>query len=67
MCLLVVFLLAVGKHMFFFIFLWHDPGMTPRAKVVINQLRWEKKLLQTEIKEMRKIRDKSDRNCEEDE
>ena len=67
MCLLVVFLLAVGKHMCFFLFLWHDPRMTLRAKVVINQLRWEKKLLQTEIKEMRKMRDKSERNCEEDE
>ena len=24
------------------VFLWHDPKMTPREKVVINQLRWEK-------------------------
>ena len=44
----------------------HDPEITPRAKVVINQLRWEKKLLQTKIKEMQKIRDKNDRNYEED-
>ena len=51
---------------FFFFFVWHDLEMTMRTKVVINQLRWEKKLLQTEIKEMQKIRDKNDRNYEED-
>ena len=47
-------------------FLWHDLEMAPRAKVVINQLRWEKKLLEMEIKEMQKMSDKNDRNCEED-
>ena len=40
--------------------------MTPRTKVVINQYRWEKKLLQIKIREMQKMRDKNDRNCEED-
>ena len=46
--------------MSFFFFL-HDPEMTPRAEVVINELGWEKKLLQTKIKEMQKMRDKNDR------
>ena len=40
--------------MSFFFFLWHDPQMTPRAKVVIDQLRWEKKMFQMEIKEIQK-------------
>ena len=48
------------------VFLWHDPKMTSREKVVINQLRWERKLLQMEIKEMQNMREKNDRICEED-
>ena len=40
--------------------------MAPREKVVINQLKWENKLLQTEIKEMHKLKDKNDRNAEEE-
>ena len=45
-------------------FLWHDPKMAPRAKVVINQLKWENKLIYTGIKEMYKIKDKNDINDE---
>ena len=40
--------------------------MAPKAKVVINQLKWENKLLQTKIKEMHKMKDINDRNCEEE-
>ena len=31
--------------------------MAPKAKVVINQLKWENKLLHREIKEMQTMRD----------
>ena len=40
--------------------------MAPKAKVVINQLKWENKLLQTEIKEIQKMKDINDRNGEEE-
>ena len=40
--------------------------MAPRAKVVINQLKWENKLLQMEIKEMQIMNDKKDKNGEEE-
>ena len=40
--------------------------MAHRAKVIINQLKWENKLFQTEIKEMQKMKDKNDRNGEEE-
>ena len=38
--------------------------MASRAKVVINQLKWENKLLQREVKEMQNMRDINYRNCE---
>ena len=47
-------------------FLWHDPEMASRENVVINQLKWENKLLQTDIKEMQKMRDINYRNGEEE-
>ena len=41
---------------FFFFFLWQDPEMASRAKVVINQLKGEDKLLQREIEEIQTMR-----------
>ena len=40
------------------ILIWH-------LEVVINQLKWENKLLQTEIKEMQKMNDITNKNGEE--
>ena len=47
-----------------FFFLWPDLEMSSRVKVVINELKWENKLLKTKIKEMHKVKDKKDRNDE---
>ena len=45
-------------------FLCPDLEMSSRVKVVINELKWENKLLKTKIKEMHKVKDKKDRNDE---
>ena len=40
--------------------------MSSRVKVVINELKWENKLLKTKIKEMHKVKDRKDINGEEE-
>ena len=37
-------------------FLWLDHEMSARAKVVINELEWENKLLKIEIKDMQEVK-----------
>ena len=38
-------LLMSGKGMFFFFFQWLDHEISTKVKVVINELKWENKLL----------------------
>ena len=45
--------------MIFFFFLWRDPEMSFKAKVFINDLKWENKMLQMELKEMHKLKDRN--------
>ena len=62
-------LLMSGKRMsfyfLFFIFMWLDLEMSAKVKVVINELKWENKILKMDIKDMQEVKGRNGEEIDE--
>ena len=56
---------GMSFYFLFFIFMWLDLEMSAKVKVVINELKWENKILKTDIKDMQEVKGRNGEEIDE--